>query len=101
MPPATLLAVLGAYNLLPAIVFLPARRRCDQAASEAAFAARRNTMAGTTSGKSAKVGKEAAARRVAAKAARPRKSASKSRLPLRRSWHRIHRWLRRLEMQRS
>jgi ATP-dependent RNA helicase HelY len=40
LPPATLLAALGAYNLLPAIVFLPARRRCDQAASEAAFARR-------------------------------------------------------------
>src|SRR3984893_15399467 len=40
MPPATLLAALGAYNLLPAIVFLPTRRRCDQAASEAAVARR-------------------------------------------------------------
>src|SRR2546426_6108868 len=40
MPPATLLAALGSYNLLPAIVFLPTRRRCDQAASEAAFARR-------------------------------------------------------------
>ncbi|HEX9629796.1 MAG TPA: hypothetical protein VF961_07240 [Pyrinomonadaceae bacterium] len=37
MPPATLLIALGSYNLLPAIVFLPTRRRCDQAASEAAF----------------------------------------------------------------
>jgi superfamily II RNA helicase len=37
MPPATLLAALGSYNLLPAIVFLPTRRRCDQAASEAAL----------------------------------------------------------------
>jgi ATP-dependent RNA helicase HelY len=37
MPPATLLTALGSYNLLPAIVFLPTRRRCDQAASEAAF----------------------------------------------------------------
>src|SRR6266852_4372405 len=37
MPPATLLMALGSYNLLPAIVFLPTRRRCDQAASEAAF----------------------------------------------------------------
>jgi len=36
MPPATLLGALGAYNLLPAIVFMPTRRRCDQAASEAA-----------------------------------------------------------------
>lgn len=37
MPPATLLTALSSYNLLPAIVFLPTRRRCDQAASEAAF----------------------------------------------------------------
>src|SRR6195256_6502113 len=40
MPPATLLAALGTYNLLPAIIFLPTRRRCDQAASEAAVARR-------------------------------------------------------------
>jgi ATP-dependent RNA helicase HelY len=37
MPPATLLTTLGTYNLLPTIVFLPTRRRCDQAATEAAF----------------------------------------------------------------
>ncbi|HWP53134.1 MAG TPA: hypothetical protein VN476_03325 [Pyrinomonadaceae bacterium] len=37
MPPAALLAALGSYNLLPAIVFLPTRRRCDEAASEAAL----------------------------------------------------------------
>jgi ATP-dependent RNA helicase HelY len=37
MPPATLLGVLGSYNLLPAIVFMPTRRRCDQAASETAL----------------------------------------------------------------
>lgn len=37
MPPANLLAALGSYNLLPAIVFLPTRRRCDEAASEAAL----------------------------------------------------------------
>jgi ATP-dependent RNA helicase HelY len=36
MPPATLLSALGFYNLLPAIVFMPTRRRCDQAASETA-----------------------------------------------------------------
>ncbi len=36
MPPAALLTVLGSYNLLPAIVFMATRRRCDQAASEAA-----------------------------------------------------------------
>jgi ATP-dependent RNA helicase HelY len=40
MPPATLLAALGSYNLLPAIVFLPTRRRCDEAASEAALSLR-------------------------------------------------------------
>ena len=40
MPPATLLAALGSYNLLPVIVFLPTRRRCDKAASEAAIARR-------------------------------------------------------------
>lgn len=37
MPPAALLDALGSYRLLPAIIFLPTRRRCDQAASEAAF----------------------------------------------------------------
>ena len=37
MPPAQLLAALGSYNLLPAIIFLPTRRRCDQAAQEAAL----------------------------------------------------------------
>jgi len=40
MPPATLLTALGHYNLLPAIVFMPTRRRCDQAASDAAYARR-------------------------------------------------------------
>src|ERR1041384_7331932 len=40
MPSATLLAALDGYNLLPAIVFLPTRRRCDQAASEAALVRR-------------------------------------------------------------
>ena len=40
MPSATLLAALESYNLLPAIVFLPTRRRCDQAASEAALSRR-------------------------------------------------------------
>ncbi len=37
MPPGTLLAALSSYNLLPAIVFLPTRRRCDEAATEAAL----------------------------------------------------------------
>jgi ATP-dependent RNA helicase HelY len=40
MPSGTLLAALDAYNLLPAIVFMPTRRRCDQAASEAALSRR-------------------------------------------------------------
>ncbi|MFN2576698.1 MAG: hypothetical protein ABR607_03300 [Pyrinomonadaceae bacterium] len=40
MPPAILLGALGSYNLLPAIVFLPTRRRCDEAASEAALSRR-------------------------------------------------------------
>jgi len=40
MPSATLLAALDSYNLLPAIVFMPTRRRCDQAASEAALSRR-------------------------------------------------------------
>lgn len=40
MPPSNLLAALGSYNLLPAIVFLPTRRRCDEAASEAALSRR-------------------------------------------------------------
>src|SRR5215210_6498285 len=40
MPSATLLTALDGYDLLPAIVFLPTRRRCDQAASEAALARR-------------------------------------------------------------
>ncbi|HEY6120364.1 MAG TPA: hypothetical protein VIV66_10415, partial [Pyrinomonadaceae bacterium] len=43
MPPATLLAALGSYNLLPAIIFLPTRRRCDKAASEAALTRRETT----------------------------------------------------------
>src|SRR5512132_1665158 len=43
MPPATLLEALGDYNLLPAIVFLPTRRRCDEAASEAALSRRTGT----------------------------------------------------------
>jgi ATP-dependent RNA helicase HelY len=40
MPPATLLAALDANNLLPAIIFLPTRRRCDESASEAALGRR-------------------------------------------------------------
>jgi superfamily II RNA helicase len=37
MPPGQLVAALRNYNLLPAIVFMPARRRCDDAATEAAL----------------------------------------------------------------
>src|SRR5438094_5230331 len=40
LPPATLLASLVSYYVLPAIVFLPTRRRCDEAASEAALSRR-------------------------------------------------------------
>ena len=40
MPPGQLLAALQSYNLLPAIVFLPTRRRCDEAAAEAALTRR-------------------------------------------------------------
>lgn len=43
MPPSILLAALGSYDLLPSIVFLPTRRRCDEAAAEAAFAPRRGS----------------------------------------------------------
>src|SRR5918993_1660402 len=43
MPPSILLAALGSYDLLPAIVFLPTRRRCDEAAAEAAFTPRRGS----------------------------------------------------------
>lgn len=32
IPPPKLISVLGRYNLLPAIVFLPTRRKCDEAA---------------------------------------------------------------------
>lgn len=47
MPPATLLNALATYNLLPAIVFLPARRRCDAAAAEAALLRRADQAART------------------------------------------------------
>lgn len=40
MPPAQLLAALKSYDLLPAIIFLPTRRRCDEAAQEAALSRR-------------------------------------------------------------
>ena len=44
MPPATLLAALGSYDLLPAIVFMPTRRRCDQAAKKRLPASRSNNV---------------------------------------------------------
>ena len=44
MPPAQLLAALKSYDLLPAIVFLPTRRRCDEAAQEAALARRDHSV---------------------------------------------------------
>ena len=37
IPPSKLVSALRGYNLLPAIVFLPTRRRCDEAASEVAL----------------------------------------------------------------
>lgn len=36
MPPADLVSALGRYDLLPAIIFLPTRRRCDESAVDAA-----------------------------------------------------------------
>ncbi|MGI8638346.1 MAG: hypothetical protein ACR2MG_00100 [Pyrinomonadaceae bacterium] len=36
IPPPKLIKVLRSYNLLPAIIFLPTRRRCDEAALEVA-----------------------------------------------------------------
>ena len=37
IPPPQMLASLRGYNLLPAIIFLPTRRRCDESAQEAAL----------------------------------------------------------------
>ena len=37
IPPPKLITTLRAYNLLPAIVFMPTRRRCDEAATEVAL----------------------------------------------------------------
>lgn len=42
IPPPQLLASLRGYNLLPAIIFLPTRRRCDESAQEAALKAPQN-----------------------------------------------------------
>jgi len=37
IPPPKLITTLHSYNLLPAIVFMPTRRRCDEAATEVAL----------------------------------------------------------------
>jgi len=37
IPPPKLISALRSYNLLPAIVFMPTRRRCDEAATEVAL----------------------------------------------------------------
>jgi ATP-dependent RNA helicase HelY len=44
MPPSLLLTSLNYYDLLPAIVFLPTRRRCDEAAAEAVIAKTNETQ---------------------------------------------------------
>src|SRR5688572_25598773 len=36
IPPHKLISTLREYNLLPAIVFMPTRRKCDESASEVA-----------------------------------------------------------------
>ncbi len=43
IPPHKLISALRNYNLLPAIVFLPTRRKCDEAASETATDKSRKT----------------------------------------------------------
>lgn len=43
IPPHKLISALRNYNLLPAIVFLPTRRKCDEAASETAADKSRQT----------------------------------------------------------
>jgi superfamily II RNA helicase len=45
IPPHKLITALRGYNLLPAIVFLPTRRKCDEAASEVAADKRQRTDA--------------------------------------------------------
>lgn len=42
IPPPQLLSSLREYNLLPAIIFLPTRRRCDESAQEVALKKQRN-----------------------------------------------------------
>ncbi len=64
MPPSILLTALRSYDLLPAIVFLPTRRRCDEAASEAALAARAGTSGGARSSSSSTDAERREARRA-------------------------------------
>lgn len=42
--PPELIASLRSYNLLPAILFLPTRRRCDEAATEVALATKKGLL---------------------------------------------------------
>ncbi len=42
IPPTQLVSALKSYNLLPAIVFISTRRRCDEAAAEVAVLARKS-----------------------------------------------------------
>lgn len=44
IPPPELLATLRNYNLLPAILFLPTRRRCDEAATEVALGTKKGDL---------------------------------------------------------
>lgn len=44
IPPPQLIKSLRSYNLLPAILFLPTRRRCDEAATEVALATKKGEI---------------------------------------------------------
>ncbi len=44
IPPPELIATLRSYNLLPAILFLPTRRRCDESATEVALATKKGEI---------------------------------------------------------
>ena len=44
IPPPQLIKSLRNYNLLPAILFLPTRRRCDEAATDVALATKKGEM---------------------------------------------------------
>ena len=46
IPPHKLISTLRGYNLLPAIIFMPTRRKCDEAASEVASDKSQKTDAG-------------------------------------------------------